>query len=61
MIAFASKKGLSPNKKDLMSSENSIRTQIKALIARIYFKNEGYYKIMKELDNGVLKAIELLM
>ncbi len=60
MIAFASKKGLSPNKKDLMSSENSIRTQIKALIARIYFKNVGYYKIMKELDYGVLKAIELL-
>lgn len=60
LIAYASKKGLSPSNKDLKSSENSIRTQIKALVARIYFKNEGYYKIMKDLDNGVLKAIELL-
>ncbi len=60
LIAFANKKGLKSNARDLARSENSIRTQFKALIARIYFKNEGYYKIMKELDNGVLKAIELL-
>lgn len=60
LIAFASKKGIISSNKDLSKSENSIRTQFKALLARIYFKNEGYYKIMKELDNGILKAIELL-
>lgn len=60
LIAFASKKGIISSNKDLSKSENSIRTQFKALVARIYFQNEGYYKIMKELDNGVLKAIELL-
>ena len=60
LIEYASKKGLKPNSKDIARSEKSIRTQIKALVARIYFQNEGYYKIMKDLDNGVLKAIELL-
>jgi hypothetical protein len=60
MIAYAGKKGLQPDRKGIAISENSIRTQIKALVARIYFQNEGYYKIMKDLDNGVIKAIELL-
>jgi carboxyl-terminal processing protease len=60
LLKYSSKKGLIASQKDLARSKNSIKTQIKALLARIYFKNEGYYKIMKDLDEGILKAVELL-
>ncbi len=60
LIIYASKKGLNPTKKDLSVSGNSIKIQMKALIARIHFGNEGYYRTMKVLDNGILKAVELL-
>lgn len=60
LIIYSSKKGLNPSKKELSASSESIKTQMKALLARVYFKNEGYYSVMKSLDNGLLKAVELL-
>ncbi len=60
LLQFAKKKGLNYQNKDLSKSGTSIKIQLKAIIARQYFKNEGYYRIMSALDMGLQKSVELL-
>lgn len=40
------------------SSLKLIKTQLKALIGRILFKNEGYYPILLQEDKAIQKALE---
>jgi hypothetical protein len=40
------------------SSIKLVKTQLKALIGRILFKNEGYYPILLQEDKTILKALE---
>ena len=59
-IEYALKKG---TKKDELGQEYSsslIRTQLKALIARQIWKNDGFYPIVHELDATLKKAKELM-
>lgn len=42
------------------ASVKIINTQLKALIARILFKNEGFYPIVQQEDKAILKAVEKL-
>ncbi len=60
LIAIAGKKGINSTMLDLKRSSASIKIHIKALIARQYFGNEGYYRVQQELDNGLVKSIDLL-
>jgi carboxyl-terminal processing protease len=60
LIAIAGKKGIHSTMVDLKKSSSSIKIQIKALIARQYFGNMGYYRVQQELDRGLLKSIDLL-
>ena len=60
LMAIANKKGITSNANDLKRSSKSIKTHIKALIARQYYGNVGYYRVQQELDNGLLKSIDLL-
>jgi len=59
-ISYSAKKGNLADSKDLLRSSKSMRTQMKAIIARQYFRNVGYYMVMKNLDKGLLKSISLL-
>lgn len=58
-IQYASKNEVKPDYKDLRISENIIKTQLKAYIARNIIDNEGFYPIIQQIDNTLLKAIEM--
>jgi carboxyl-terminal processing protease len=58
-IAYARKEGVT-TKEGVESARNYISNQIKALIARQLWKNEGFYSIAQSQDKTVLRAIELL-
>ena len=59
-LSYSAKKGNQANNSDIKRSSSSMKTQMKAIIARQYFRNEGYYMVMKSLDKGLLKSISLL-
>ncbi len=59
-IKFASENGVQPDYKDIHISEKILKTQLKAHIARNLIDNEGFYPIIKEIDNTLLRAIDLL-
>lgn len=59
-IAFAEKNGVKRDEAGLQISGSIIRTQLKALIARQLYKNEGYFAIMHGMDKTLQKAIELV-
>lgn len=58
-IQYANKNGIKPDYKDLRVSENLIKAQLKAYIARNLIDNEGFYPIIQEIDNTLLEAIKL--
>ena len=41
-------------------SDEIIRTQMKALIARQVWKNDGFYPVIQSLDNTLKKALDLI-
>ena len=45
---------------EIEQSKAIIKQQIKALIGRRLFDEETFYRIIKQLDNTYLKAIELI-
>ncbi len=59
-LSYSAKKGNQANNSDIKRSSSSMKKQMKAIIARQYFRNEGYYMVMKSLDKGLLKSISLL-
>jgi carboxyl-terminal processing protease len=59
-LKYSELKGVSQNIKDLNTSEDLIKVQIKAYIARNSIDNEGFYPIIQEIDNTLLKAIEVI-
>ena len=59
-IKFSSENGVKPDQKDLRLSEKILKVQLKAHIARNLIDNEGFYPIIQEIDNTLLKAVDLL-
>ncbi len=59
-VSFSGLKGNAASVSDLKRSSASMKIQMKAIIARQYFRAEGYYMVMKSLDKGLLKSISLL-
>ena len=59
-ISFAKEKGVKPNYKDIQFSKQVIDTQVKAYIARNVFDNDGFYPIIKDIDNTLLKAEKVI-
>ena len=57
-VAFADKKGVKANNADLKTSSKIIDHQIRAYIARNILGEEGFYPIIKNIDNALLEAIE---
>jgi carboxyl-terminal processing protease len=57
-VAYASKKGVPADNKDLKISQEIIDNQLKAYIARNIMGEEGFYPIIKNIDKVLLAAIE---
>ncbi len=57
---YADKKGVKVNQHDLQLSQQVINTRMKAYIARNIIDNQGYYPIIREIDNDLKKAIQIL-
>lgn len=59
-ILFAEDKGVKKKYNEIKISEDLLHTQIKAFIARNIFDNDGFYPIIKSIDEPLTKAIEIL-
>lgn len=59
-VEFAEKNKVKKNSSELKHSEKIIKNQLKALIARNIWKNEGYYPVIESEDNTFQKAVEVL-
>lgn len=59
-IQYSASKGIKATYKDITRSKLSMKIQMKAMIARQFFKSEGYFRVMKDLDSALLKSIALL-
>lgn len=57
-VAYAEKKGVQSSPADLKISSKIIDNQVKAYIARNIIGEEGFYPIIKNIDNTLLEAIE---
>lgn len=58
-VKYAEEKGVKKDVKGLKVSEKIINTQLKAYIARNIMGEEGFYPIIKQIDNTLLRAIEV--
>lgn len=57
-VTFAAQKGIKASNGDLKTSARIIETQVKAYIARNILGEEGFFPIIKNIDNVLLEAIE---
>jgi len=58
-VAFAEKNNVKRNDKQIKASESVLKFQLKSLIARNIWGNEGFYPVLMSQDNILKKAIEL--
>lgn len=56
---YAQEKGITKDSQGLKLSGEVIQTQLKAYIARNIIGEEGFYPIISQIDNTLLKAIEI--
>ncbi len=59
-VKYSRKNKVMANAKQNKGSEEIIKIQLKALIARNIWNNEGYYPVIQSRDNVLKKAIELM-
>lgn len=59
-IQFAEQNGVPANTKEINESKFILETQLKATIARNIIDSEGFYPYIKDIDETLLKAIELM-
>lgn len=57
-INYAAKNGVKKDRKGIQESGEVIHVQIKALIARNIFDNEGFYPVIKDVDKTLLEALK---
>ncbi|SFE48355.1 S41 family peptidase [Sunxiuqinia elliptica] len=58
-VAYANKKGVKEDAKGLATSGKIIETQVKAYIARNMIGEEGFFPIIREIDETLKEAIRL--
>lgn len=58
-VQYANRSGVPEDRNGLRISGKIIETQLKAYIARNILGEEGFYPFIKEIDNALLKAIEV--
>ena len=58
-VKFAEAEGVPPVPEDIKESEQILRVQLNAYIARNIIDNKGFYPIIREIDNTLLEAVNL--
>jgi carboxyl-terminal processing protease len=58
-VNYAQEKGIPLDAKGLQQSQEIIKTQLKAYIARNIIGEEGFYPIIRQIDNTLQRAIEI--
>ena len=56
--SYAAKNGVKKDRKGIKESGKVIHTQVKALIARNIFDNDGFYPVIKDVDKTLLEALK---
>jgi carboxyl-terminal processing protease len=59
-ITYAEKEGVKEVSREIKISEKILKTQLYAYIARNFLDNEGFYPIIQDIDNTLLKAVETI-
>ncbi|MGE0079044.1 MAG: S41 family peptidase [Bacteroidales bacterium] len=59
-VQYAEQNGIKPNSKEIQESRLIIETQLKATIARNIIDSDGFYPYIKNIDETLLKAIDLI-
>jgi carboxyl-terminal processing protease len=59
-LKYAENKGVFSKPGDLAESGDLIKVQLKAYIARNILDNEGFFPIIQEIDNTLMKAVEVI-
>jgi carboxyl-terminal processing protease len=59
-VVFAANNGVREKAADIKLSGTLLKTQLIAYIARNFIDNAGFYPIIQDIDNTLLKAIEVL-
>ena len=59
-VNYCRKKEVYATHKELGISKKLITTQVEAYIARNFFDNEGFYPVIRQIDNTLDKAVEVL-
>ena len=60
LAAAADKEGIKPEEENPEVSENLLKQQIKALIARDLYDNSTYFEIMNTDDKAIVRALKVL-
>lgn len=60
LVEYAEKNGVKRKDEAIKRSDKLLRTQLKALIARNIWGNEGFYPVINSIDNAYLKALDVL-
>jgi len=58
-VSYAARKGVPKSREGLQISGKIIEVQLKAYIARNIIGEEGFYPIIMQIDNALLKAVEV--
>jgi carboxyl-terminal processing protease len=59
-VAFASNEGVKEVPKEIKISEKILKVQLYAYIARNFIDNEGFFPIIQDIDEPLLKSMEVL-
>jgi carboxyl-terminal processing protease len=59
-IVYAEKAGVKRNDSEINKSKEILKVQLKALIARNIWNNDGFYPVYQTRDNVLKKAVEIL-
>src|SRR5207253_5199914 len=57
-VQYGEHQGVSRDAKGLATSKGYMRNQIKALIARNMFHNEGYFQVVNEYNKAYQRAVQ---
>jgi carboxyl-terminal processing protease len=58
-LQFAKEKKVEMNEEDYAKDKNYILMRLKAQVARNYWKNEGWYNVLLDIDSQFLKSVTL--
>jgi len=60
LIQMAAKRNIKIGEAQIDSSRKEIETQLKALLARYYFGDDGFYKVLNSGDQAINRSLEVL-